>query len=380
MGVSPNALRNTAPETSRTANRRTFWLKVCFMLALLLVLMEFMLRVQQKVGPFYDLELSFLDLITMSDELNHVPTTIGNKWDSMGIKIMGNLIPEDEIKLPNSRKILFMGDSFMQGYGGKDDIAWHVWSQYREQQLPMIPFNAGYSSYSPSIYVVQSRKLIPLIKPDNVVIVIDNTDMPDDYYRYAKLTVRDENGRIKRVTHNSAIDNRDSQYRAVRSHYLYIFRFLHKIYFTRLSSEQKAINEREKQVIEFISDDATDAHAKYHAEVALFEKNLNELADVLIDGLGAADKVIWVCHPHPQHIQVAQGEATHQRLVFDSVKKVAEARGIHYYDATSDLKREFGERYKDFYLPGDVYFHFNAAGLAIYSKCIFNALPGSWKK
>lgn len=377
----PSRLNTKAPAPAgRPFRWKSFFIKAGFLLVLCLILLEVALRVQQKAGPYYDLDLAFLDQVNYSDELNHVPSPTSKEWDEHGLKVYGNLIPDDVKQNPKAKKILFQGDSFMQGFPGKDDIAWQVWSHFQAAGLPMVPLNAGYSSYAVCIYTAQAKKLIPVLKPDHVIVVIDNTDMPDDNYRYADVTRRDGQGRIEKVTYNPEMDLQTKGYQAVRSHWLYTARLLHKIYFTRLSPDRHVLKEREQRVIDFTIADGATASAKYQAEVALFEKNLNNLADVLIEKLGSAEKAMWVCHPHPQHLHSGAGEKGHHRLVFESVEKIAKAKGIVYYDATADLRTAFGEKYVDYYMKNDPYYHFTPAGLAIYSKCIFEHVPAGWKK
>jgi hypothetical protein len=61
---------------------------------------------------------------------------------------------------------------------------------------PLIILNAAYSSYSPLIFTVQAKRLVPILRPDFVVVDIDETDLFDDAVRYRNLAVRDERGRL----------------------------------------------------------------------------------------------------------------------------------------------------------------------------------------
>src|SRR6266540_915564 len=169
--------------------------------------LELPLHVQQRIGPLIDLKPVRAESIMsgLSEELSHVPAA-GDGWDRDGFRTM------DE---PNSarcsRKLLFMGDSFMQGirkmpegYGGpsfpSDTVPVHVRRFFREWSgEDVCVFNAGFASYAPSIFVPQAKKLIPLVRPDMVVIDVDETDIFDDYYRYRELVTRDADGSIVAV-------------------------------------------------------------------------------------------------------------------------------------------------------------------------------------
>jgi hypothetical protein len=158
-------------------------------------LLEIALRAQQMIGPLYDLDIGPGTVMAgLSPELNHAPEP-GGDWDADLIRRMDE--PNAQQCMP---RVLFMGDSFMQGLGRNETVPFHVRSFFRlafGRELCVL--NASYSSYSPSIYVPQAKKLIPLLHPDLVVIAIDETDLVDDYYRYREYTTRDADGSIVAV-------------------------------------------------------------------------------------------------------------------------------------------------------------------------------------
>jgi len=383
----PAAKADVPVETRSTGSlphrKRSLGLKLLFLVVFTLVLLEIMLRVQQKMGPFYDLEMVDVTLTSLSDDFNHSPPRDGIRYDENGLKLYTGVIPPEALQDAKAPKILFMGDSFMQGVGGQDDAAWPIWDAYRQAGLAIIPVNAAYSSYSPALFIPQARKLLPIVQPKYVVVDIDHTDVPDDYYRYEALVERDDKGQIVRVKATPANRYHTENLIAARSHALYLVRFLHKTYVVRWgfrSIDQGRAVQVQQQVEAFVNASPEQAAGKYDKEIALFERNLRELADVLIGSVGSGDKVLWVCHPHQNHIAQVPGEPAHHRLVFDAVSKVAGEKGIHYYDATPDIAKAFGSKYQDYYLKGDVIHHFNRAGLKIYARCIYDHLPPEWKK
>jgi hypothetical protein len=79
-----------------------------------LVFFEIVLRVQQKLGSALDLnnfELPLLELNLMDDTLNHIP--VQKNRDENGIKTFRHPCENNR----QSIKVLFLGDSFMQGRG-----------------------------------------------------------------------------------------------------------------------------------------------------------------------------------------------------------------------------------------------------------------------
>ena len=142
---------NARPLTKRI---RRAALVVAVNLVLTLALVEVALRVQQAFGPLYDLDVeSDASAFGLSDELNHTFLSTATEWDADGIRRMG--VPNSAQCAP---KLLFMGDSFMQGLGIDDTIPVHVRGYFHEVLHGEIcAVNAGTSSYSPSVYVPQAK-------------------------------------------------------------------------------------------------------------------------------------------------------------------------------------------------------------------------------
>jgi hypothetical protein len=71
-------------------------------------LLELGLRVQQKIGPVFDLDLRAEFMMNeLSEELNHVSAP-GANWDRDRFRKM-----EEANSAQCSQRVLFMGDSFM---------------------------------------------------------------------------------------------------------------------------------------------------------------------------------------------------------------------------------------------------------------------------
>lgn len=130
-----------------------------FYLLFLLAVLETGLRIQQKTGPYYDLEFSKWSLDLLSGDLNHGPSP-KEDYDADGIQ-RSRLRPSSYPEGTKPFSILFMGDSFIQGYGPSDNLPQHVWEYFQTTELktaPLLLLNAGYSSYSPSIFIPQAKK------------------------------------------------------------------------------------------------------------------------------------------------------------------------------------------------------------------------------
>ena len=82
----------------------------------------------------------------------------------------------------------------MEGYDDKT-LPYHVAKYFKTERGECLKtYNAEFTSYSPAIFVPQARKLLPIVRPDYVVMDVDETDLFDDFARYRKLIVRNKRG------------------------------------------------------------------------------------------------------------------------------------------------------------------------------------------
>jgi hypothetical protein len=334
-------------------------------IAITLCLLELGLRLQQRMGPLYDLEFHSDAVVWgLSDELNHGHPQ-GTGWDSDGIRRM------TVANAPSCRpKLLFMGDSFMEGLGPEDTIPVHVKAFFETSAgLEVCVFNAGASSYSPSIFVPQAKKLIPKIEPDLVLVDVDETDLFDDYYRYRELTMRDEHGSITAVRATPfAYFFRDGIVAAL-SQPLYVHRLLQKLYFTRFVYPRALallMQRQPRDLADLAALPPDEERARYAAALAYFESTLEDLTSTILVRVGDPNRLIYLHHPHLGHL-VDRGQRFNN-VVAETVRHVAARHGVKFYDATDDLKAAFGDKPEKYYIPHDM--HLNELGLHAYGLAV----------
>ena len=356
-----------------------------------LLLMEVTLRIQQALGPIYDLEFSGVTLDGISNLINHKPLRKHiNKlsgpamyeefdgyeyvsyYDSNGIR-ENKLRPQNETA--NTQfKILFMGDSFMQGYDDSNTIPQHVWMFLKEKGLLPSIYNAGFLSYSTAIYVAQSKDLIPKLSPDFVVIDIDETDLGDDFNRYRKLIQRDEMGKIVAVNYSRPYYEEQNGFLKIKKNRLFITRLFLALYHTQLHMPTYTKKYREefwdgkRTILGFSRDKSENAREKYQAEINFFRENVSELAEALIELMGDRRRILFLYHPHLQHMQPDSDGRYWNRFVSTTVEEVAEEYHVAFYDATGDLMDLSKQDPQDFYWKGNV--HFNFKGLKVYGRLV----------
>jgi hypothetical protein len=360
-----------------------------------LALAEGVLRLQQSLGPLYDLDLRDQDFAKQSNDLNHRPApsetwTLGRRevfgeqaglrytvrHDPDGIRIGDGCAPTDNGRA--AVRILFLGDSFVEGYADSTTLVRRV-CEALESGAPGGPpvalFNAGCASYSPALYVPQAKRLVPRLTPDLVVVVFDETDLYDDFVRYRNLIERDPQGRIVRVRPTPPATEMITGLQATRAHSLYLQRLVHKLYHTRVYMpifRAGYVSWSPYGVLEFDRDHDPLAARKYAEQIAFLSADIRELAVTLAALLPGSDRVLFVCHPYLQHlVPEADGFVWH-RLVADAVARIANETGVGFYDAASDLRLAAGGDPASLYWRNDM--HFNFRGTRVYGRLLSDRL------
>ena len=365
-------------------HERTSWMvEAAVTLFLCLVAAEFGLRLQQWIGPFLDLESRDARLDWVSDVVNHRPlpyvqailrgkemygehdgVTYSLVYDERGIRQPVSTGTAERCEKRVS--ILFLGDSFMQGYDVANSLPDQVVRGLAERYgICATGYNAGNSSYSPAIFIPLARRLMPDIRPDFVVIDVDETDLGDDVLRYEPLITRNARGENVGVRPSPAALEIDGRLIAMRSYPLYLQRLLEKLYirFVRLPALAGRFD-----IFSIASDLDPDAEKKNAAALSIFRRNLGELVDVLAADLPSRDRILFIRHPHIEHLAGGEAGALWNDLAASTVRKVALANGARYFDATPDLRKVFGGKPQDFYWRGDM--HFSFSGLEAYSQSV----------
>jgi hypothetical protein len=343
------------------------------------------LRMQQYFGPLYDLEMANVDLNWESDVLNHKPEpknqnlciygdltgfNYERSYDANGIRIV-----DDQELLTGCRNpisVLFLGDSFMEGYDDKNTLPYHVAKYFRmERGICLKTHNAGFTSYSPAIFVPQAKKLLPIVRPDYIVVDVDETDLYDDFARYHKLIVRNERGqnvgvKVSPIGHECSVGLMEA-----RKHALYLMRLAAKLWlaFVHMPSVIEKYRSRELTLFSYSQDHGDNLEQKYSEALLSFRQNLQELADVLKDYTADGSRVLFIFHPHFHHLKPDASGRVWNDLVSSSVQKVCAANKFLFFNATETMRQRAGSDPKKFYWKeGDM--HFSFEGLEQYSIAV----------
>ena len=342
-------------------------------------------RLQQYFGPLYDLEMTNVNLNWESDVVNHQPTpenqnlciygdltgfSYKRSFDVNGIRIIDDKALLGDCRNPAS--VLFLGDSFMEGYDEKNTLPYHVAKYFKtEHGVCLKTYNAGFTSYSPAIFVPQAKKLLPVVRPDYIVVDVDETDLYDDFARYRKLIVRNERGqnvgvKVSPIGHECSVGLMEA-----REHPLYVMRLVAKLWhaYVHMPSVIEKYRGSDFALFSYSQDHGPDLEQKYAEALSAFRQNLQELADVLKDYTGDGSRVLFVFHPHIQHLKPDAAGRLWNDLVSSSVQKMCAANNFLFFNATATLKQRFGPHPENFYWrSGDM--HYNFKGLEEYSAAV----------
>ena len=357
-------------------------------LVLCLAAVEGALRLQQWWGPIYDLALRGETLAWYSDVVNHKPTPnqverfvgesiYGGHADfsySLGYDVNGIRQPVSVATRADCRataSILFLGDSFMQGYDVANSIPQRVADALAQKHgICATAYNAGYTSYSPAIFIPLARRLMPIVKPDYVVVDIDETDLTDDAFRYEPLIVRNaqgENVGVRASPTNYEISRRLTEAEASP---FYVWRLFEKQYVRLVLLPQIAASQPD--IFRFARDREGNLESRYNAELSIFRRNIAELIEVLGKYLSSPARIIFVHHPHLEQLTADGNGPIWNDLLASTVEKAATAHGAVFFDATPVLRSQFGARPERFYWKGDM--HFTFEGLALYADSVADFL------
>jgi hypothetical protein len=209
------------------------------------------------------------------------------------------------------------------------------------------------------------------VRPDYIVVDVDETDLYDDFARYRHLIVRNERGQNVGVRVSPLGHECSAGLMAAREHPLYLMRLVAKLWHAHV--HMPAVIEQYRGsdlgLFSMSQDHGPDLEGKYAEPLAVFRQNLQELADVLKGYTGDGSRVLFIFHPHLQHIKPDAEGRVWNGLVSSSVQNMCAANDFHFFNATATLKQRFGEHPEKFYWrEGDMHYAFT--GLEQYSAAV----------
>jgi lysophospholipase L1-like esterase len=287
-------------------------------------------------------------------------------YDEHGIK-RSALRPQDG----DGTRVLFMGDSFIQGYDDATTIPQHAYEWIVEHESPqrrLIVLNSAYSSYSPTIFTVQAKRLLPVLQPDFVVIDIDETDLFDDAVRYRPFVGRDAEGRIIAVGRNETRVALAEGCAALPGYPLRLLRLAGAAYYRSRLALLDRRERRNERLFAVAGASDPESDPELREQMQYFAATLDELFGTLTARLPAR-RILVVRHPHIWHLpHDGTGRPSWNRAVGGLVGAAAARSGVRFFDAQDELSTRFGAQADRYYWPNDM--HFNLDGMQAYGELV----------
>jgi hypothetical protein len=156
-----------------------------------------------------------------------------------------------------------------------------------------------------------------------------------------------------------------------RKHPLYLMRLAAKpwLSFVHMPSVIERYRSADFALFCYSEDHSGDLERKYSEALSVFRANLHELADVLKSYAWDESRVLFIFHPHFQHLRPNTEGRVWNDLVSSSIEKICMANNFFFFNATETMKQCAGAHPDDFYWRvGDM--HFSFKGLQEYSTVV----------
>lgn len=321
---------------------------------LLLILIAFILELGGRIW-FNNLKLPSNEQWAMMEKyslgINHVREPKGyfppsNNYERLLFTRKGNEKAE--------KKIFLQGDSWfklLDSLGG-DQFVTDLQTRLGEEFLYI---NGGTSSYSPTPFTIQLRRLREMSKihPNYVVTYIDQTDVGDEGCRYNPLTIRDGAGKPLFIASTKLGD--PSAYNL--SHWLAIHRYINNepskflALLTSLFYHRHFIRTSEiGYPLDKCGFNEIMSYARNPKNALEHERAFRSSLDSYIDEVFAdprVEKLLILTHPHRGHLP-ASGESSYKGDVGDIVKSVVSKRkNVSYVNLGNSLEKIYGTKALD---------------------------------
>lgn len=281
-------------------------------------------------------------------------------------------VPVD--KPPGTYRIFYLGDSFTEGCVPMDQSVPSVIERRLKELRCNATFeviNTGTSSYSPLIYLVLLRKVLPQYRPDLIVVNVDLTDDFDDW-KYHHTAQHDEENVPVAVAPGSPFSAPDTVNFWQR---LRVFLYRNSALFNVLM-QVRDLRTGQRVESERLSDEAATALHKRGQYTRWswtrdkwddltktnVERTLQSVALLVREARQQQIKVVVTGVPHHEQFVIAQdGAPLWSRLPYDLIRNEVEKNGGVFMDSVAALSPLFLDTPHDqFYYPGDI--HLNPEG------------------
>jgi hypothetical protein len=176
-----------------------------------------------------------------------------------------------------------------------------------------------------------------------------------------------------RRSENNFIFN--STLKEISTYVLFMRRLASKLIFTRIEMPRRIRAEVARHpfgIFEVPAASSDEAQVLFKDAIDHFESLIEELTMTALGYLNSPSKLVFIHHPHLEHLSSDDRGHFWNSTIAETIKRVAARHNVGFYDATADLRRDFGVTPKQYYLPADM--HFNREGLRHYGIAVAKEL------
>jgi hypothetical protein len=354
--------------------RAKYWLKVLGVnIALVLVLMEIVLRVQEpylhllargdyespnnliltEYHPVWHHQLrgGLRDLELRTSFEGGVSYRVST--NALGCRYRDVQIP----KPPGVHRVLVIGDSFTQG-----QILAVTPSVALERVIGGEVVNCGTATYSPLLMYLRIKNQLLTLEPDAIIINVDNTDLYDDWVRYRPYTQFDGDVPIAATFPSWRTTENMKTLMTASAAFRMGFSVLRRLQL-QLSPPPTAAT---AEAIDWFHTADPDA-PRWRDAFAFLTANLTRILD-LCDAHHIRCAI--TIYPHQGQIDGSQHRAFAERL-----GQYARSKGVFFFDAFVAIAE--AARTERLYYRQDM--HFNPRGFAVWSEAFARSLT-TWAR
>jgi len=289
-------------------------------------------------------------------------------------------------KDPNTYRIFYVGDSFVEGTAPMDQSVPSIVETYLNDRasgknMSFEVVNTGTSSYSPTIFYVLVRYVLMDYSPDLIVVVVDMTDDFDDW-KYSETLIVDEHGNPwavpERDPYSAAfVDTGERVVKADSWLRLQLFLARHSYTYNLL---QRFVAPKENRAPPGAEDD--DPGDEIYKRWSWCQREWDDLTRRNVAStLDLLERLAVFCHENgvkvmftavPHYRQYAgrpdgTGEPAWSRRPHDEIARVAKENGVPYLNSLDALAPLIvGTPQRKYYYHRDM--HFNPRGYRIWAE------------
>lgn len=276
--------------------------------------------------------------------------------------------PKDlAVPKPNDiRRILVLGDSFAEGFYYEDTVGFHLETRLN-QSISGSHFevvNCACASYSPLLEYLRLKNQLIEMQPDEIILIIDQTDVFDDYWRYRPLSRFASDGEPLSAGESFTPKEQVIEWAKRRT---YLVRVLSRVRWLVAARFQSSDAYRPPPVFKnlFMYHSSLPIQSEaWQREVGFCLANILRIIHFTRQ---RGIPLMVTMYPHRQNLKADLGEKLWHREFEHRVEQLCRKNGVHFFSAFDGIANAYRTD-RSVYLDGNM--HFSPAGQRIWADLV----------